>query len=224
MVNNLFIIKKWIDFILEILFPSSCIGCHKKGVILCENCVNSLEIAKRPTEEKIMALYDYRDPIVKKAIWKLKYYHSPYLGQKLGELLYQSFLEEIYLLQMFCQGSSIYVIPVPISSDKKKIRGYNQSEIIARNFCKSTTSDMLELKTNIIYKKPNTIPQARIENRARRLKNVKDTFYIKNEKQIRGKTIIVIDDVTTTGGTLIEIFKILKKSGAKKVVAFTIAH
>lgn len=216
--------KKYFNFLLEILFPSRCLGCHKRGEVICENCVDSLHLAERPTEEKILALYDYRDPLVKKAIWKLKYYHSPYLGQKLGELLYQSFLEEIELLQMFSAGSPILVVPVPISHDKRKVRGYNQSEIIARNFCKNETSNILQLKTNIIYKKANTIPQARIENRVRRLKNIKGAFEIKNKDEVKGKTIIVIDDVTTTGGTLTEMLKLLKKSGAKKVVGFAVAH
>ena len=218
------IIKKGIELFLEILFPSKCLGCYKKGEIICENCVDNLHLAERPTEEKILALYDYRDPIIKKAIWNLKYYNDPHLGQKLGELLYQSFLEEIQLLQMFSVGSPIYIIPVPISNDKRKRRGYNQSEIIARNFCKNEIKNIFQLKTNIIYKKSNTIPQARIENRAKRLQNIKGTFEIKNIAELKGKTVIVIDDVTTTGGTLTEIIKLLKKSGSKKVIAFAVAH
>lgn len=216
--------KKYFNFLLEILFPTRCLGCHKRSEVICENCVDNLRLAERPTEEKILALYDYRDPLVKKAIWKLKYYHHPHLGQKLGELLYQSFLEEIELLQIFSQGSTILVIPVPISYDKRKTRGYNQSEIIARNFCNSSNTKLFELKKDIIYKKANTIPQARIENRVKRLQNIKGAFLIKNKDEVKGKTIIVIDDVTTTGGTLTEMLKLLKKSGAKKVVGFAVAH
>lgn len=217
-------IEKVFHFFLEILFPSKCIGCHKNGVILCENCIDNIRLAERPTEERILALYDYRDPIIKKAIWNLKYYHSPYLGKKLGSLLYESFLEEIELLRMFSLGLPILVIPVPISHDKRKLRGYNQSEIIARSFCNSGNNKLFELKKDVIYKKLNTIPQARIENRIRRLKNVKDAFLIKNKEIVKGRTVIVIDDVTTTGGTLTEMLKLLKKSGAKKVVAFAVAH
>ena len=224
MEKAIFTIKSIVSFLLEILFPSKCIGCHKKGVILCENCVDSIRLAERPTEDRIMALYDYRDPVIKKAIWKLKYYHSPYLGRKLGNLLYESFLEEINLLQMFCQGSPILVIPVPISHDKKKTRGYNQSEIIARSFTNLGGTKLFELKKDIVYKKLNTIPQARIENRNKRLQNIKDAFLIKNKEKVKGRTVIVIDDVTTTGGTLTEMIKLLRKSGARKVVGFAVAH
>jgi len=222
--NTIIIIKRGFSLLLEILFPSRCLGCKKGGKILCDDCIDGFHLAERPTEEKIMALYDYRDPIVKQSIWKLKYYHSPYLGRKLGELLYLSFLEEIQLLQMFSIGSPILIIPVPISRDKRKTRGYNQSEIIARGFCNFANTNLFTLKKDIVYKKANTIPQARIENRARRLKNIKDTFLIKNKEIVKGRTIIVIDDVTTTGGTLGEMIKLLKKSGAKKVIGFAVAH
>ena len=212
MEKTIYIIKYGINFLLELIFPSKCLGCNKNEEILCENCINNLHLAERPTEDNILALYDYKDPLIKKAIWRLKYYHSPYLGRKLGKLLYSSFLEEINLLKILSEGSPIYVIPVPISKNKKKSRGYNQSEIIARSFCDSGGLNLFKLKKEIIYKKINTIPQARIKNRARRLKNIKDVFGIKNEKEIKNKTILVIDDVTTTGGTLTEIINILKKS------------
>lgn len=224
MEKTIYMIKNGLNFLLEILFPSRCLGCNKNGEILCINCIDNIRLAERPTEDKILALYDYRDEVIKKAIWKLKYYHSPYLGRKLGSLLYESFLEEIELLQMFSQGSPILIVPVPISRDKRKLRGYNQSEIIARSFCNSGSLKLFELGKNIVYKKANTIPQARIENRIRRLKNIKDAFLIKNTEKVKGRTIIVIDDVTTTGGTLTEMIKLLKKSGAKKVIGFAVAH
>jgi ComF family protein len=219
-----FIIRGWIALFLEMLFPSRCIGCNIKGEILCPNCVDRLQLAERPTEENIMAVYDYRDPIVKKAIWKLKYYKNPYLGERLGQLLYESLMEEINEIKIWSEGSPIYIIPVPVSRNKRKLRGYNQSEIIARSFCKMSESNIFQIKNNIVFKKLNTIPQARLTNRNKRLQNIKGSFEIKNKELVRGKTIIIIDDVTTTGGTIIEIMKILKKAGAKKVLGFAVAH
>lgn len=217
-------IKSFIELFLDVLFPSSCIGCNTRNEILCDSCINRLQITNRQTEDNIIALYDYRDPVIKKAIWKIKYHNSPYLGQKFGELLYYSFLEEINNIHLFSQGSPIYVIPVPISNDRKRHRGYNQSEIIAKSFCNKSDKNILELKTNIIFKKANTIPQAKLTNRNKRLRNIKDAFEIKNNQQIKGKTIIIVDDVTTTGGTILEIMKVLKKNGAKKIFGFAIAH
>ena len=125
---------------------------------------------------------------------------------------------------MFGEGSPVYIIPVPISKDRKENRGYNQSEIIAKSFCSAAPLNIFQLKNKIIFKKTNTIPQAKLNNRNRRLQNIKGAFEIKNSEQVRGKTIIIIDDVTTTGGTILEIMKLLKKSGAKKVLGFAVAH
>ncbi len=217
-------IKKVINLFLEILFPSRCLGCRSYGSILCFNCINKLRPAERETENGIYGAYDYRDPLIKEAIWKLKYYHSPYLGSKLGELLYTSFLEEINEIAMFSTGSPIYIIPVPISKERKNNRGYNQSEIIAKSFCNNAPLNVFQFKNKIILKKANTIPQAKLTNRNKRLQNIKGAFEIKNKELVKGKTIIIIDDVTTTGGTILEIMKILKKAGAKKVLGFTVAH
>jgi len=219
-----YFIKSGKNLLLEILFPSSCVGCSIRGQILCTNCEQNLRQAERPTESNILALYDYRDPIVKKAIWELKYHKTPYLGARLGALLYDAMQEDIMGIQIFSQGLPIYVVPVPISKDKKNTRGYNQSEIIARSFCNSAENNIFELKNNIVSKKLNTIPQARLTNRSKRLQNIKGTFEVKNGEEIKGKTVIIIDDVTTTGGTMLEMMKILKKSGAKKVVGFAVAH
>ena len=216
--------KNVINEFLEILFPSRCINCHKSGFILCDNCEYQLKLAERETESNIIALYDYRDPIVKKAIWQLKYHHNPHLGKRLGNLLYREFIEEIESLYKFSTGSPILVIPVPITHNKKSLRGYNQSEIIAKNFCNQINKNIFKFSNKIIFKKSNTIPQARLTNRKKRLENIKGSFEIKKPTEVKGKTIIIIDDVTTTGGTMLEIMKVLKKSGAKKVVGFAVAH
>ena len=127
-------------------------------------------------------------------------------------------------MRMDVLGRSIYVIPIPISNKKTKTRGYNQSMMIAKGFCNSEKSGALELKNGIVYKKIDTLPQAKITNKKRRLENVKGVFEIKNEEKIKGRTFIIIDDVVTTGGTMNEIMKILKKAGAKKVYGFAVAH
>lgn len=224
MEKTLILINSFTNFFLEILFPSRCIGCNTKDQELCQNCINKLQTTDRRTENDITALYDYQDPLIKKIIWKLKYHNSPRLGKKLGQLLYLELLEEISLLQILSSGSPIYIIPVPISKSRERVRGYNQSEIIAKSFCKENILGDFEIKNNIIFKKNNTIPQAKLTNKNKRLKNIKGVFDIKNSEQIKGKTIIIIDDVTTTGGTIMEIIKVLKKNGAKKVIGFAVAH
>ena len=221
---KLLYIKQIFNIFINILFPIRCLGCKNNDTILCEYCLSKIRFAERETDEQIRAVYDYRDPLIKKAIWELKYHHKRYIGEKLGELLYEYFMEDIEEMRIFTPGRPILVIPVPISKEKTKIRGYNQALFIAKGFCNKGGSNIFELKNNIVYKKINNIPQARITNRKRRLENVKGVFEIKNKEKVKGRTIIIIDDVTATGGTINEIIKILKKAGAKKVVGFVVAH
>src|ERR1035437_9546101 len=104
-------IKQIKDFILEILFPTKCLGCEIKSEILCDNCVAQISTAERETDKNILAVFDYRDPLIKKAIWELKYHHKHYLGQKLGQLLYESLIEDIGDIRVEVSGRSIFVIP-----------------------------------------------------------------------------------------------------------------
>lgn len=211
-------------FIIDTLFPVKCSGCGVKNEIFCDNCVAKARLAERETDRDIIALFDYRDTIIKNAIWELKYHKKRYLGERLGEILYENLMEEISNIKSGFIDRAIIIIPVPISKNKKRSRGYNQAFHIAKGFCMKENRKIFELRNDIVYRKVDAPPQARITNRKRRLENVRGIFSIKNEKDIKGRTIIVIDDVTTTGGTINEISKVLKKSGAKKVIGLTLAH
>ncbi len=210
--------------ILDILFPENCLGCGKQSETICEICVLKIPQAERETESNIIAIYDYRDPLIKKAIWNLKYYHRLNIGHKLGKLLYENTIEEISDIRTYTIGKPILVIPTPISKKKMRNRGYNQAEVIAKGFINSSEKGIFELRNDVVYKKFETKPQARISNRVDRLNNIKNTFGMYKGEFIKGRTVIVIDDVTTTGGTLNEIMKVLRQNGVKKVVGFVIAH
>lgn len=216
---------KFINNPLEILFPSHCFGCGKKNEIICPYCLSVAPKAEKEiANSKIFAIFDYQYPLMKKLIWQLKYHKHSYLGLKLGQIIYDEFLEELSNMKIYSAGEPILIIPVPISKKRNKARGYNQAEKIAQGFCLNSNRKILKLDNKIIYKKFETTPQARISNRTRRLKNIKDVFEIKDHEKVKNKTIIVIDDVTTTGGTIGEIIKILEKSGAKKVIGLAVAH
>lgn len=217
------LIKQWF---LNVVFPEKCLGCGSVGETLCQNCIMNMKRAERETEREIIAVFDYREELIKKAIWNLKYYHHFSLGEKLGKLMYEALIEDISEIISYSLGQKIIIIPVPISKDKIKFRGYNQANKIAKGFFLSSKENVFEIKNNIIFRKLNSKPQARISNRTERLRNVKDAFGIREEElpSVKNRTIIIIDDVTTTGGTITEIIKILKKAGAKKVIGFTVAH
>jgi ComF family protein len=212
------------DWFLDIVFPQTCLGCKARGVIICEVCIVKIHTAERETAPNILTCYDYQDPIIKSAVWNLKYYRKRHLGSILGQLLHANLIEDISDIKTFASARPILVVPTPLSRNRNKTRGYNQAEILAKNFCACETKEVFELRNDLICKKIDTAPQARIENRAKRIENIRGAFKATNEADIRGRTIIVIDDVTTTGATLTEIMKILKNAGAKRVVGFALAH
>lgn len=210
--------------ILNLLFPIKCIGCKKDGEILCDMCLTQIQNAERETEREILAVFDYRNDLIKKAIWELKYHHKKYIGERLGEILYESLIEEISSLRNFSLGEKIIIIPVPVSNKKQQKRGYNQSFSIALGFLKRDNYKNFQIENNLVSRIKDNIPQARLSNRKDRLQNIKGAFEIKDKNTIKNRIVIIIDDVTTTGGTINEIIKLSKEKGAKKVIGFTIAH
>jgi ComF family protein len=212
------------NFILDLIFPTHCLLCRARGPELCVECSNTLPYPEKEDRENIFASFQYHDPIIKKLLHSLKYYKKKSIGIILGQHMYSRLIEEISELHTFSLGSEIVLIPVPITNKRYKERGYNQAEIIALGLIESDNEKIFKLEKDIIFKTKDTLPQARINNRNKRLKNIVDCFAIKNAHKIKNKTIIVVDDITTTGGTINEVIKVLKKSGCKKVVGFAVAH
>jgi ComF family protein len=115
------------------------------------------------------------------------------------------------------------LIPIPISKKRYRERGYNQSLLVCKELIR-IDKENFDLESSVLIKNKETEHQARIKNRNERLKNIIGSFETKNENKIKNRNIILIDDITTTGATLNEAKKILKESGAKKIIAFTVAH
>jgi competence protein ComFC len=216
--------------ILNIVFPAKCISCGKTGAELCLSCLSAAPYAERENADWIFSLYDYRHPPIKKALWLLKYNGKKRLTKIFARVIYDRILEELSdlsVLENFCEP---ILIPIPLSRKRYNERGYNQAQLICEEIV--TLSSNLErgrgevfiLETNILIKPKETEHQARIKDRRTRLKNIIGSFAVKNTEKIKNKNIILIDDITTTGATLAEAKKILKQNGARKIIAFTVAH
>jgi ComF family protein len=142
--------------------------------------------------------------------------------------MYGHILQELADLQIMQNFNAPFLIPIPIDKSRKWERGFNQAELICKALVKIDENKNFVLKPDILIKIKDTGHQARIESRHRRLENIKNSFTINPNtdptQEIKGKNIILLDDVTTTGATLSEAKKILKNAGARKVIAFTVAH
>jgi competence protein ComFC len=208
--------------ILSLIFPSSCLSCGESGEYLCSRCLHGLPLAEEPEEDFIYSVFNYRDGLVKKAVWTLKYAGRHSIAPILAKAMSDKIAEELSELAMMENFTEPALIPIPISARRFKERGFNQAEILAAELAGS--NPQLKLEKNVLYKIRETKNQARIHDRNERLKNLKGAFEIKNPGLIKGRNIILIDDVSTTGATLVEAKRILEKSGAKKVIALTLAH
>ena len=217
----------FLNTILDIVFPVHCVSCGKEGSDLCLKCLLDSPPAERESANWIFPLFDYRHLPIKKSIWLLKYKGKKRLAGIFAEIVYEKIIEELSELSLMKNFREPILIPIPLSSKRYRERGYNQAEMICQELKKINNLRHgvdWRLEKNVLIKIKETEHQAKIKDRRDRLKNLADSFSVKNPELIKGKNVILIDDVTTTGATLAEAKKILKQSGAKKVIAFTVAH
>lgn len=224
---------KIFNLILNLLFPAKCVGCGKKDEFLCEECLSHAEKCSDELPKNIIAVFSYHDPRIRDAIRLLKYRGAFSVARPLARYLYDSTLEEIAQEKYLAnprEGEKILVIPVPLHKTRLQERGYNQAEILAREFCALDKGRNFELRTDILEKVRETASQVRSESKKARAENLCGAFLCrvnaeppKNGKS-RAKTALLIDDVTTTGATLAECKKALKSAGFRKIFCLTIAH
>ena len=217
----------YLNTILDLIFPVNCICCGQNGQYICFECLSRSKNAVRECPDWIFPLYDYRHPPVKKAVWLLKYKSKRQIAKIFAEVLYERILEESEDLKYMENFQKPIIIPIPLSKKRLKERGYNQSELMAREMLKidkERSGIFQSLETGVLVKIRDTEHQARIKDRKHRLETPKGSFAVIESDQIKGQNVILIDDVVTTGATLSEAKRTLKKAGARKIYAFTLAH
>ena len=199
-----------------------CKECEKKlpynDKTFCEHCgrklINPAEYCSTCKEnmlsvDKARSVFDYKPPI-SALIRQAKYDNGRYILDYFADKLAFLYLKNFFRSEIVCA--------VPMSEKRLKKRGYNQSEMLAKKVAEKigvSYSDCL-LKTK------ETERQATL-SRAERLKNLTDSFKVKDKKAVRGKNVLLVDDVTTTGATAEAIAVKLKKAGALRVYLITVA-
>ena len=118
-------------------------------------------------------------------------------------------------------GDSPLIIPVPLHIRRLNWRGFNQAELLAKNIADTYH---MSYDGNILIKIVNSRHQANIRPKEERIDNVKGSFAVIESEAVKNRTIILVDDICTTGATLNECAKILKEGGAKRIIGFVIAR
>lgn len=197
-----------------ILFPknAACLSCGRESVTgsdgLCADCHEGIETfnaAPPPAEtDGFSSVYVYND-VSGRMVRRLKYSGAKYIAKSLADRIILPPEWEIDC-----------VVPVPIYFRRFRKRGYNQSELIAKHLCRRLG---LKLETDVLVKTRETLPQTRLVGSERR-RNLKGAF--EADDAVNGKSVLLVDDVRTTGSTLSECAAELKRHGAKAVWAVTV--
>ena len=177
----------------------------------------SLKVETVSGGPEIYSLFSYKDPLVRTLVLNMKYRRNRAFFSLAGKLVYQELIEILEELNLWSYFIDPIIVPVPISNKKRRERGYNQTEEILKNL------KGFEVRNDLVKKTTHTKNQTGLSGKERK-KNLKDAFVVINKQHIAGRNIIIFDDVITTGTTITEIAQTLKKAGARKVVALTIAH
>lgn len=237
--------KDWLkrikDKFLDVLFPEySCYVCgrelEKPEHHICDNCarkMNPIEgnICRRcgmPLAEgnlycdtcqrreyafdKARACFHYNDAS-RKIVTDLKYRKKKFVVPFMAT-------EMLLKLEDFGAMPDI-IIPVPISKNRRKERGFNQAELLA-NEMSDITGGKLCVMSNLVEKTVDSIPQAQLTG-AQRLSNLKGAFSLSRRENLKGKRILIVDDVYTTGSTVDEVAKTLRKLHPDEIYVLTFA-
>lgn len=212
------------NFILDLFFPKFCFGCKKEGEYLCYDCKSLLEISgfhQKFQTKNLSDLYfstEYKNPLIKKLIQSFKYLPLiKELSVPLSSLIIDHFQQLENQKPIFEREA---LIPLPLAKKKLKWRGFNQSEEIGKELSKFLK---IPLFNDVLIKIRETLPQVELSAKERE-KNIKGVFVLKNKEKIKGKKILLVDDVYTTGSTMEEAARVLREGGAKEIIGVVIAR
>jgi len=217
---------------LDLLLSMRCLGCGREGAGICLDCQSALprleppycRICAQPDEgdpcrrcgESPLGIDGVRSPyrmegVIREAIHNLKYRYYRALAPELGGLLAR------------CLGDNpidaTVIVPAPLHRRKLRERGYNQSELVAREVGRLTG---LRVEPGWLKRTKNSAPQVSVANRGERARNAQGAFEASGD--LRGERVLVIDDVCTTGSTLAACSAALKDRGADAVWGLTVAR
>lgn len=240
-------------FFLDTVFPIRCLVCDIEGQFICGKCISNLHkldkqyciVCAKPsvlgfthpgcasphTADGLISILNYHDEKVSDILIKGKYSPGFLFGvyEVLGKFLAKKLKQDFHHLL----SSDVYLVPIPLSKTRQRWRGFNQAELL----CQAISAELNLSMTNVLIKQKSTKTQKDLK-REQRIENVKSAFSVSPPFQggvaaeggqggwsgLRDKNFLLTDDVTTTGSTLLEAAKVLKRNGAKNVWCLTVAR
>lgn len=228
-----FVILSLLNLLFNFFIPRFCIFCHQEGDLVCPNCRSQFKYASpkcplcfKPSLDGsthprclekfcldgLTSLYQYRQKEIQHIIKEIKYrFYYRYIDTLLSEVVLSKPLVD-------------FLVPLPLHSRRYNWRGFNQADKIC---------EVLERKWNLptyhfLVRSKATKPLAEISSSKDRKQQIKDAFSLNpkvviNIDLLKGKTVLLVDDVYTSGASLGEACRVLKKAGVQKVWGWTLA-
>ena len=218
--------------LLDLVFPRTCAGCGREGEYLCDECEDAIprleppqcNVCSTPSRAALCAwcrsanqpfngiTAPYRwTGVVQELVYSLKYRNVRASAPRLAELM-----------SAHLMGKSMdadIIAPVPLHPSRERERGYNQSELLARQVSSSTE---IPMDAELLARLRNTPPQVTMTSPEERRQNVVEAFECVGDAQ--GKRVLLIDDVVTSGATVAECSAQLRKAGAATIWVLSLAR
>jgi ComF family protein len=218
------------NYIFDFFLPRICPGCNIKisdhNEPVCADCLNSIQIAesdrinfefkKNFNSSKVIKDFHSKyifetDKTLQHIIHALKYNRQFKLGLFLGKILGEDIQAKNWAIDL--------ILPAPIHHLRKAERGYNQTDYVAKGLSISLN---VPYSARTVKRIKYTESQTKL-NMNERAQNVSNAFKVTTSKKIKGKNILIVDDICTTGATILECGIVLYKSGANSIYASSIA-
>ena len=219
--KNLFsILGVAFDITLDFLFPKP------SELARLERMGSEEFLAQVPKSDlrsgNLHTVFAYRHPLVRTAIWELKYWHNENIAQMLALQLHEYLIDTLAEEALFKNFVSPCIVPIPSSKSRLRERGYNQCEFLADMLKQIDNGKNFEVAL-ALKKIKETKPQTEIRQKEKRRQNVRGCF-VADPAVVSGRNIIVLDDVITTGSTVREACRAFREAGAEKIIGVALAH
>lgn len=212
-----------VTVLLDLLYPPKCTFCRKlledPRALMCPDCQEKLPWLEGAAAERKLEFISlcvsplgYKDQ-VRESIHRYKFSGMHWYCKTYGVLTAQCARDHL-------EGRYDLITWVPVSRRRKWERGYDQAYLLARE----TAAHLGEKPVSLLKKVKNNQPQSGIEEDAKRRANVLDVYRAVDPERMRGKRVLLVDDVVTTGETLSECARTLRTAGAAEVVCLTLAR
>ena len=229
--------------LVDLLFPKFCLNCSLPGAYLCPRCQNELRYFNRDrcfvcqkaslyglTHPSCLKKFNidevcflfYYNTLLKKIIKNIKYRLATEIWKEITKIIKPVAIERLAFYKKL--SGKVYFQPIPLSLKKIRSRGFNQALLVTKFF-----KNFLNLPiTDFLIRIKDTKAQAELKTKKERYNNLRGAFKMNPAQRghpelVSGSRIILVDDVVTTGSTVKEAAKVLKKAGAEKVYVLALA-